>query len=253
MSDRVCIILAAGLGKRMQQGETTQQKVLTRLKDKPLLGHVLGVVEAVGIKRVIIVVGHQREDVEKYLKRWKKRLTIQTIVQEKLLGTADAVKQTAPLLSHFQGDVLVLYGDTPLLTEKTLRKLIANHTSQKSYCTLLTTLLEDPTGYGRIVRNGRSEWVEKIVEEVDANPQEKAVKEINVGVYCFRSTSLFEVLKEVKPNNRKKEYYLTDTIAILSRKQKKVQSVLSENRREALGVNSPSDLAKVRQVVDEKR
>jgi len=244
MEDIVCIILAAGQGKRMQRG----QKVLVKIQKKPMLGHVLEAVHAIGIKRVIVVVGHQKEGVEQYLEGWRKRLRIETVQQEKLRGTADAVRQTEKLLLNHEGDVLVLYGDTPLLTEQTLKRLLAEHRARNNYCTLLTTLMEDPTGYGRIVRDGRSDTVEKIVEEVDTTAEEKTVKEINVGVYCFRSRPLFEALKEVKPNNRKNEYYLTDTVAILSRKQKGVRTVLSGDRHEVLGVNSPIDLVKARNV-----
>ena len=250
MKDIVGIILAAGRGKRMQPGQKSRQKVLAELQKKPMLGHVLEVVSAVGVRRVIVVVGHQAERVESYLEKWRKRLTVDIVKQKKLLGTADAVRQTEKLLKDYQGDVLILYGDTPLLTEGTLRNLLAAHRAQKNYCTLLTTLLKDPTGYGRIVRNGRSDTVEKIVEEVDTIPKEKAVREINVGVYCFESQSLFEALKEVKPNNRQNEYYLTDTIAILSKKNKVARSVLSGDRHEALGVNSPADLDKARQALD---
>ena len=254
MEGMVCIILAAGKGKRMRQGEKSeQQKVLVEIKKKPMIGHVLELVSGLGIKRAIVVVGHQAEIVEKYLEEWRNRITIHTVKQEKQLGTADAVRRTEKFISDFKGDVLVLYGDTPLLTGKTLKKLVARHRSQDNYCTLLTTLMKNPTGYGRIVRNGTSDAVAKIVEEVDATSEEKLVKEVNVGVYCFKAKPLFEALKEVKPNNQKNEYYLTDTIAILSRREWLVRSVLSEDPHEVLGVNSPMELAKVRLVYNRYR
>ena len=253
MKDIVGIILAAGRGKRMQQGQKSWQKVLVKLQKKPMLGHVLEAVSSVGVRRVVVVVGHQAEQVEGYLEEWRKRLEIQTVRQEQFLGTADAVRQTEKVLKDYQGDVLVLYGDTPLLSKETLRNLIAAHQAQKNDCTLLTTFLKDPTGYGRIVRDGGSDTIEKIVEEVDTTLGEKAVREINVGVYCFESQALFKALKEVKPNNRQGEYYLTDTIVILSKKNKVVRSVLSGDRHEALGVNSPTDLDKARQVLDGRR
>ncbi len=246
MRDIVCVILAAGQGKRIQQGEKTRQKVLLKLRQKPMLGHVLETVASVGIERVIVVTGHQSEEVKQYLRQWRKRLHIETVRQKLPRGTADAVRQAESLLARHRGDVLVLYGDTPLLTERTLRMLLERHRAQKNTCTLLTTMLEDPTGYGRIVRNGQSEAVSRIVEEADAGADEKAVKEINVGVYCFQSRPLFDAIKEVKPDNRKNEYYLTDTITILAGKRKMVRSVVSRDRYEVLGVNSPSDLTKVR-------
>ena len=250
MEDIVCVILAAGRGKRMQQGQKTQQKVLVKIQEKPMLGHVLEVIAAVGIKRVIVVVGHQGEQVEEYLKEWRHTFLLETVKQKDLLGTADAVRQTEGLLKNYHGDILILYGDTPLLTEKTLRRLLEEHRIRENYCTLVTTLLQDPTGYGRIVRNGRSETVEKIVEEVDTTPTEKAIREINVGVYCFKAESLFEAVRAVRPNNRKNEYYLTDTIAILSKKKQVVGSVVSKDRHEVLGVNSPIDLTKARNALD---
>jgi len=247
MSETVCVILAAGKGKRMQDGEVSKQKVLVEIEAKPMLGHVLETVASVGIQRIVVVVGHQGEQVEKYLEQWKGRLQVDTVQQKELLGTADAVRRTEPILSDYAGDVLILYGDTPFLTQKTLEQLLAVHKTQKNYCTLLTTLLQDPSGYGRIVRNGTSDTVSKIVEDVDATPEERSVQEINVGVYCFQSKILFEALKEVKPNNRKHEYYLTDTVTILSNKQKSVRSLISRDRCEVLGVNSPQDLERAKQ------
>ncbi|MFH1857396.1 MAG: sugar phosphate nucleotidyltransferase [Candidatus Omnitrophota bacterium] len=243
----VCVILAAGKGKRMQKaGNADRQKVLVKIQRRPMLGYVLDAVCSVGIKRAIVVVGHHAEEVEQYLGTWRRRLEIETVRQEQLLGTADAVKRTEKFLLGYEGDVLVLYGDTPLLTERTLRKFLETHRSQKNDCTLLTTHLENPVGYGRIVHNGRSESVAKIVEEVDATAEEKKLTEINVGVYCFRVSSLFGALKEVTPNNQKHEYYLTDTVAILVRKQKAVRSVLTQDPRETVGVNSPVELEKAR-------
>jgi len=244
MQGTVCVILAAGAGKRMRQGQEEKQKVLVEVGHKPMLGHVLDLVASVGIDRVIVVVGYQGEEVERYLKTWGGCLRIDTVKQEKLLGTADAVRQVEAFLKQHEGDVLILYGDTPLLTKKTLEQLLTQHRTQNNACTLLTTRIPNPTGYGRIVYNGRSGAVDKIVEELDATPQEKSIQEINVGVYCFRSGHLFEALKEVRPNNRKGEYYLTDTISILSTHGRAVRSALSEDRNEVLGVNSQGDLAR---------
>ncbi|MBI4436332.1 MAG: NTP transferase domain-containing protein [Candidatus Omnitrophica bacterium] len=244
MQETVCVILAAGAGKRMRQGQEEKQKVLVEVGNKPMLGHVLDLVASVGIRRVIVVVGFQGEEVTSYLKTWGRHFRIETVKQEKLIGTADAVKRTEVLLRDYRGEVLILYGDTPLLTKPTLERLLTQHRTQKNSCTLLTTRIPDPTGYGRIVYNGQSGSVGKIVEELDTTPQEKVIKEINVGVYCFQSESLFDALKEVQPNNRKGEYYLTDTISILSTHGRAVHSVLSEDRNEVLGVNSQDDLAR---------
>jgi len=251
MDECVCIVLAAGKGKRMQTGKTLLQKVLARIQDKPMLGYVLDVVEAARIRRVIVVVGHQSDSVRGYLERSRKHLSIETVEQTELSGTADAVKRALPRLANYQGDILILYGDTPLLTEKTLRRLIETHRSQRNACTLLTTLLNDPTNYGRIVRN-KTGSVSKVVEELDATPDEKKIQEINVGAYCFEAQALFESLREVKPLNRKGEYYLTDTILILSQKNRMVQSVSTDDQVEIMGINSPEDLQKARRALSNR-
>lgn len=248
MQECTCIVLAAGKGKRMNVGRTLRQKVLERIRNKPMLGHVLDVVASAGIQRVIVVVGHQSDSVKKYLGRGWKSLSIKTVEQRELLGTADAVKQALPPLTNTAGDILILYGDTPLLTEKTLRRLIETHQTQQNACTLLTTLVNNPTGYGRIVRNGTGS-ISKVTEELDATLEEREIREINVGAYCFQAKALFESLPEVKPLNRKGEYYLTDTISILSKKERTIHSVLTEDRIEVLGINSPDDLQKARLAV----
>ena len=248
MKPCVCILLAAGKGKRMNVTGTLRQKVLARIRNKPMLGHVLDVVASAGIQKVIVVVGHQSEPVRTYLEQSRKDLSIETVEQTELLGTADAVKRAVPKLTRFEGDVLILYGDTPLLTKQTLRRLIETHQSQQNACTLLTTLVKDPTGYGRIVRNGTGS-VSEIVEHLDATLQEKEIQEVNVGAYCFDAAALFDSLSEVKPLNRKGEYYLTDTISILSKRDRRVNSVVTENQIETLGVNSPGDLERARRAL----
>lgn len=242
MSNIGCIILAAGEGTRFNS-ETP--KVLYELGGKPILQYILDAVKAVGINRPVVVIGHKANEVKNFLKGKAK-----VVFQNRQLGTADAVKIAESTLPPSK-DVLVLYGDVPLIKSETIRCLVKEHKSSGASCTLLAAKLTDPVGYGRIVRDS-SDNIEGIIEEKDATPEQRRIGEINVGVYCFKKRDLFDVIRKVKKSKIKKEYYLTNLISIFAAEDKKMSSVEASDPNEAIGVNSRGDLAKVFSILRER-
>ena len=229
------MILAAGKGTRMN---SDLPKVLHRLGGKPLISHVLKTARELHPDRLLVVVGHGREEVVKELANTGS----EWVVQEPQLGTGHAVQQTKGALRGFVGEVVVLSGDVPLLKASTLRRLIEAHRRAEASATVLTALADDPADYGRIVRTADGEFV-RIVEAREATPEEKAIGEINSGIYCFRADELFGALGRVKTDNSKGEYYLTDVIAILIEAGRIVQAVEFGDFTEVRGINTPSELA----------
>jgi bifunctional UDP-N-acetylglucosamine pyrophosphorylase / glucosamine-1-phosphate N-acetyltransferase len=241
MNNIVAIILAAGEGTRMK---SSLPKVLHLVCGKPMIQYLISTMRSIGINKVIAVVGHKAALVEEKLKG------IKCVNQKELLGTGDAVLRAKPFLLKDKkiNSVLVLYGDVCLLTAGTLKKILDRHMSTCAGCTLLTANMKNPTGYGRIIRSSGGR-ITKIVEEPDASIYEKVIEEINVGVYCFNKEMLFEALGKLKPNKRKKEYYLTDVIEMFTKSGILVESVSSDDTEEFLGVNTRNDLNKVEQAV----
>lgn len=212
-------------------------KVFHHLLDKPLLQHVIEAVQKIGIKDIYIVVGHKKELITDYFKGWP----VKFVVQEQQLGTGHAVKITEPNFMGFDGTVLVLAGDVPLLSSETLKNLVDFHEANKAAATDLTAELPDAGAYGRIIRDKDGRIV-KIVEKKDATPEELKIREINTGTFCFDSKELFHALAKVKAENVQKEYYLTDTIEILRNEGKPVFAYLTPNHKETLGVNTKEEL-----------
>ncbi len=212
-------------------------KVLHLVSNKPIIRYVLDVLNSLGVKNIYMVLGHQSNLVRRYIGK-----EAVCVLQKNLLGTADAVKVTASHLKNFKGDILILCGDTPLLNRLTLRELIQKHRKTGASCTFVTAVVDNPAGYGRIIRDGLGS-VCSIREDQDANPEELAVQEINVGVYCFKANDLFTHLKEIKLNPRKKEYYLTDIVGIFAQKNFLVETVKTADPLEALGINTRVDLS----------
>ncbi len=229
------IVLAAGDGTRML---SQIPKVVHSLYGKPLIGHVLDAVRQAGIRRAVVVVGYRSDMVRSHLGPG-----VETVVQRALKGTAHAVRQAMPRLKNFHGEVVVLYGDTPLLTPQTLKGLLETHRREGAVCTLLTARLSDPTGYGRIVRDQTNRIV-RIVEDADASQAERAIEEINVGAYCFQARALSSALKTLKPSPNG-EYYLTDTVAFLVKSGAVIASAPTRSVGEFLGINTRADLARV--------
>lgn len=247
MKEVIAIVLAAGEGTRMKS--SVLPKVLHPICWKPMIGYILETIRSAGVKKIIVVTGYKSEKVKEFLGA-NSNGNIKTVKQVNLLGTGDAVNCTRRLLKKFNGDLLILYGDMPLITKDCLQSLIRKHQNSGASCTLLTATVKNPTGFGRIVRDDKGR-VMRIVEENDASLYEKVIEEINVGAYCFDAESLFEGLKKVKPHKARSrsEYYLTDTLSFLSRKGKRIESIFTTNMDEAFGVSSRSDLVKAQEII----
>lgn len=230
----VAIILAAGVGTRMN---SQTPKVLHRICGTPMIDHVLASLRSVDVAQTYVVTGHLSEKVEAHVGH-----RAQCILQKERRGTAHAVMQVVRYIKDFDGDILVMVGDAPLIAPETIKSLVDRRRSHHTACAVLTTNLENPKGYGRIVRN-RDGTVRKIVEEKDTNTYEEKIREINTGTYCFDAKSLLRALKDVGNDNAQKEYYLTDAVEILNGYGLEVEAQLAEDPTEVVGVNSRRDLA----------
>ena len=235
-------ILAAGKGKRMNNPDLP--KVLTLLNSKPLLEYVIERSLLIHPQKIIAIIGHQKEKVIDFLTNFEKysnALPIEYVLQTEQLGTGHAILQTEQALMGFSGDMLILSGDVPLLSYDTLTKFINLHYDNKIDVSVLTAYASNPTNYGRIVRNDRGDFL-RIIEEKDANNNEKSINEINSGVYLIKKDILFAALKEVRNNNAQGEYYLTDVIEVLRNQNYKVAAYTLASFEEIQGINSIDDL-----------
>lgn len=240
MAELVAVILAAGKGTRMK---SALPKVLHRVGGKPMLEHVLAAAKQAGSKRDIVVVGFGGDVVQTTIGE-----KAECVVQAEQLGTGHAVMQAVPLIKDFSGTVMVLYGDTPLLTGDLLTKLYNEHKQSGAIATVLTAIMQDPTGYGRLIRAADGS-VEKIVEQKDGTPEELQVKEINSGIYCFENSALLEALKKLTCDNAQGEYYLTDVLGILQQSQQKVGAMVADDYEQTLGINSRVQLAEAERIL----
>ncbi|NSL52886.1 bifunctional UDP-N-acetylglucosamine diphosphorylase/glucosamine-1-phosphate N-acetyltransferase GlmU [Calidifontibacillus erzurumensis] len=238
--NRYAIILAAGQGTRMK---SKLYKVLHPVCGKPMVEHVIDHVAKLEMKRVVTIIGHGAEKVKEYLGN-----KCEYALQEEQLGTAHAVRQAEALLGEEEGTTLVICGDTPLITPETMMALMEHHAKTKAKATILTAISNDPTGYGRVIRNENG-LVEKIVEHKDANEAELKVKEINTGTYCFDNKALFQALKEVNNDNAQGEYYLPDVIEILKNKGETISAYQTDDIEETLGVNDRVALAEAENIM----
>ena len=240
MGDLLTVVLAAGKGTRMKSDKT---KVLHKIAGKEMLKHVVEIVEGLNSK-IVSVIGYQSEMVKQNLKDYD----LEFVKQEKQLGTAHAVMQAKEEIKKHDGPVLVLYGDTPVLKTSTLKKMIKKHKKDNAALSVLTAELDDPTDYGRIVKDDKNE-IRKIVEEDDATVNEKQIKEINSGVYCFDSELLVEALENIDRDNAQNEYYLTDTVDYINNNGYKVIPVMINDNREIIGVNDRKGLAEAEKII----
>ena len=223
------IILAAGKGTRMH---SDIPKVMHPILGKPMLTYPMAALKKAGADRIVVVVGHKREMITDAFP------DLETAVQDPQLGTGHAVMQ-ARQLEHEEGNTLIVNGDCACLQPETLKKLL--DANKDASLTLLSAVLEDGLHYGRIIRNENGD-VDAIVEAKDCSEEQKKVREINAGVYCFNNRDLFDTLKELDNNNAQHEYYLTDLVRILNSHGKKVQALVMEDVDEAMGINTPEEL-----------
>jgi UDP-N-acetylglucosamine diphosphorylase/glucosamine-1-phosphate N-acetyltransferase len=231
------VIIAAGKGTRMR---SPLAKVLHPLAGRPLITHVLDVAASLAPQQIVVIVGHQADAVRQVCAPYG----VACVLQEPQLGTGHAVAQAEAVLADFLGDVLILYGDVPLVQPDTLRALWETHQRQQATLTVLTALLDNPTGYGRIVRDSAGR-IARIVEERDASAAEKALREINSGVYCLQAPFLFPALHQVGRGNAQGEQYLTDVVAIAVAEQRRVADLTVADAYEVCGVNTPDELTQL--------
>ena len=232
------LIMAAGLGTRMK---SNRAKVLHELGGSPLIAHVVRTAQALDPQSIITIVGHQAEEVEQAVLAEIGELG-SFVVQAKQRGTGDAVESARRVLEHSDSLVLVLSGDVPMIKAETLKSFIAHHQNTGADCSILSVRLENPKGYGRIIRD-ESDRFQKIVEQRDATDDERKVKEINSGIYCFDAKQLFQALRKVEPKNDQGEYYLTDVPAIILSSGGSVSIFLHNEWREVLGINTRAELS----------
>jgi UDP-N-acetylglucosamine diphosphorylase/glucosamine-1-phosphate N-acetyltransferase len=237
------VIMAAGKGTRMKNPDMA--KVMYEVAGKPMVEHVVNLSKRLDVERILIIVGWQRDTVVNYL--YKVTPEVEFVDQLQQLGTGHAIMQTEEKLKNFDGDILVLSGDVPLLTYETLNSLLTYHLSTSATATILTAELEDPTSYGRIIRRNDGR-VLKIVEQKDASADELLVNEINSGIYVFNKLRLFEALKHIKPNNVQGEYYLTDVFEYFWNNNLPVFAVKSKNSSEIMGINNLEQLEEARNI-----
>ncbi len=240
------VILAAGKGTRMKS-ETP--KVLHKIFDKTLLGYVIDAVnETELVEKSFVIVGHQAESVDKFVTETYTNAS--TILQTPQLGTGHAVSMICPQLENFDGEVIILCGDTPLITAETLQKFVEFHKSKSSDLTVMSAIFDDPTNYGRIVRDG--DKLASIVEEKDASPAQKKIKEVNAGIYCLNWQKIKPAFSQLTSNNAQGEYYLTDIISWGGKSGLNVNAYTLQNNEEIFGINSKAHLAEATKILNQK-
>ena len=245
MSERVAIILAAGQSTRMN---TKTAKVLHEVCGRPMLEWVLDACRAAGVQKHIVVVGYGKEQI---IDRYKDAGDVEFVEQAEQKGTGHAVMCCREQLKGFTGQTLILCGDAPLIRTETLKVLIEKHENEKSAVTLATAIMPEPTGYGRIVRDGYGN-IQGIVEHNDCDQKQLEITEINPGYFCFQTPMLLEALDKIQPNNVKNEYYLTDALHILLHEGHKATAVTAVAAEDAMGVNNRQQLALVGKIMQQR-
>lgn len=243
MSKRMAIVLAAGKGTRMK---SNKHKVLHELNGFSMVEHVIRALKSTNVDRIVSIVGYQAENVKNVLGE-----VSEYAYQEEQLGTGHAVQQAEDLIGSEEGHTLVISGDTPLLTAHTLDAVFDLHEKTQAKATVLTAFAQDPTGYGRVIRQ-EDDSVSHIVEQKDANQQEQAVQEINTGTYIFENKALFEALKSVDNDNAQGEYYLPDVIKILKKEDQVISAFMMDDMTEAIGINDRVALSEATRILSHR-
>jgi UDP-N-acetylglucosamine pyrophosphorylase len=236
--------MAAGKGTRMK---SDLAKVLHQIHNRPMVHFVIDQARKVGSEKIILIIGHQKEEVRVACNN----MQVDFVVQEPQLGTGHAVMMAGDFLFTYTGDVLVLSGDVPLLTTDTIHHLVETHQQNNAIATLLTSELDDPTGYGRVIRDHTGRVI-KIVEQKDARPEELKIKEINVGIYMFKPKELYLTLKQINNNNAQGEYYLPDVVKLYVDRGEKVVAQLTANFNETRGINTVEQLQEAETILSQR-
>jgi len=243
-NDKYAVVLAAGKGTRMK---SDLPKVLMEVADKPMILHVLDNLLPLNLNQIVLVVGYKKdlviESVKDYISRNYEYFLdkISFVEQKEQLGTGHAFLMAESILSNKKGYVLVTAGDMPLIQPKSFYQLFEIVHKKQSAGAVLGSVLENPSGYGRLVRDPQN-LLEKIVEEKDATEDVKKIKEVNTGCYVFKLPEIFSILKEIKNNNNQNEYYLPDVVEIYRRKNQSFSDLILRDYREALGANTKEEL-----------
>lgn len=240
------VVLAAGKGKRMK---SDTPKVLHKISNKPIIHHILISAFKLNPKNLFVIVGYKAEKVEEYLNS-DFPLAI-PVIQENQLGTAHAVSMLKNRISDLGSICLVIPGDIPLISYSTLRKVVDTMEKSGNQAVVLTAVVENPYGYGRIIKNDKGNIL-RIVEETDASISEKKIKEINSSIYCFRTSSLFNYLENIDSKNSQNEFYLTDIVENFVSAKKKVLSITVEDSLEIEGINDKEALARLEKIMKSK-
>lgn len=243
MNDLKAIILAAGEGTRMK---SKISKVLHNVLNKPMIQYSIDVAKNSGAEAITVVVGYKAEEVKYALENQQVKFALQSEQR----GTGHAVMQAMDFIEDDK-DILVLYGDTPLIAGDTLKKFVQLHKNAKNAVSVISAVVDDPTGYGHIIRDSQGRFI-KIVEHKDSDENERVIKEINTGVYCFKGIELKNALNQLKNNNIQNEYYLTDTIEIIIKNGGSVDAFKAENAEEFFGINTRIQLSNAEKIMRKK-
>jgi bifunctional UDP-N-acetylglucosamine pyrophosphorylase/glucosamine-1-phosphate N-acetyltransferase len=235
------LILAAGIGRRMK---STLPKVLHPLLGCPMMSYVIDAVRGISPERIVFVIGYGSEGVRKAVNQDR----IEYVIQSEQLGTGHAAACARQLLGEFDGNILILNGDFPLIRSETLKNFVDQHNRTKAVVSILTNFMDNPYGYGRVIRSGTGD-VLRVVEEKDATPEERKLAEINTGAYCVESAFLWDALDRIGTENEQKEYYLPDIIGVISRSGNRVAAYVAADSEEVLGVNNRAELGAVEKIM----